>query len=59
MNRAIAIVILFSLAACGADGEPTPQQVNSSVTLSNSGVSLGTSVSMGRGPFRLGLGVSS
>jgi hypothetical protein len=59
MNRAIAIVMLFTLAACGADGEPTPPQVNTSVTLSNSGVSLGSSVSIGRGPFRLGLGVSS
>ncbi|WP_295510829.1 hypothetical protein [uncultured Sulfitobacter sp.] len=59
MKRAFAIIALLGLAACGADGEPTPPHVNTAVTLSTSGVSLGSSVSVGRGPFRLGLGLSS
>jgi predicted small lipoprotein YifL len=28
MKRAIAIVMLLTLAACGADGEPKPPQVH-------------------------------
>jgi hypothetical protein len=57
MKRLIAMISLLALAACGADGEPEKPQVNGTVTLSSSGVSAGTSVSVGRGPFRLGLGV--
>ena len=46
MKRAFAIIALLGLAACGADGEPTPPHVNTAVTLSTSGVSLGSSVSV-------------
>ncbi|MEH6392541.1 MAG: hypothetical protein V7763_12880 [Sulfitobacter sp.] len=55
MKRLAALLSLLTLAACGADGEPQPPKVHSSVTLSNSGVSVGTGVSMGRGALRVGV----
>ena len=57
MKRSVAALMLLALAACGADGEPVKPRVNGTVTLSNTGVSAGTSVSVGRGPFGLGLGL--
>ena len=57
MKRVFAVLSLMTVAACGVDGPPEKPQVNGSVTLSNHGISAGTSVSVGRGPFRLGLGV--
>jgi hypothetical protein len=56
MKPIIAIVSLAALAACGADGEPTPPQVAGQVTMSSSGVSIGTWATLKRGPFRLGVG---
>ncbi len=58
MKRIAAVLSLLALAACGADGEPQPPRVNGTVTLSNNGVSAGTSVTMGRGPVWLGLGLA-
>lgn len=55
MKRLVAVLSLLTLAACGADGEPQPPMVHSSVTLSNSGVSVGTGVSMGSGALRVGV----
>lgn len=46
------------LAGCGVDGEPETPTVSPSVTISNSGVRLGTKVGLGVGPVRVGLGVS-
>ncbi|WP_037227933.1 hypothetical protein [Roseobacter sp. GAI101] len=57
MKPALALVSLLALAGCGADGEPQKPQINGNVTLSNSGVYAGTSVSVGPNPFRLGLGL--
>jgi len=58
MKPVAAIALLLTLAACGVDGKPVPPQVNSTVTLSSSGMSVGTGVTLGRGPFRLGLGAA-
>jgi len=54
------IPVLFGslvLAACGADGEPVQPVARSTVTMSNSGVSLGTSIGLGRGPVSVALGL--
>ena len=59
MKPALALISLLALVGCGADGEPQkPQkpQVAGTVTLSNSGASVGTSLTVGGGAFRLGLG---
>ena len=58
MKPVAAIALLLTLAAWGVDGEPGPPQVNSTVTVSAAGMSVGTGVTLGRGPFRLGLGAA-
>ncbi|MGB3243794.1 MAG: hypothetical protein WBB25_04630 [Sulfitobacter sp.] len=45
------------LAGCGADGEPVQPSANTNVTLSSSGVSVGTNVGLRRGPFSVNLGL--
>lgn len=45
------------MAACGADGEPIKPSVNSNVTLNQNGVRVGSNVSVGKGPFRVNLGL--
>ncbi|UOA32640.1 hypothetical protein DSM110093_02442 [Sulfitobacter sp. DSM 110093] len=59
MKRSLAILSLLSLAACGADGEPVRPTASSSVTMSSSGVSVGTAVGLRRGPVSLALGMGS
>ncbi|SFH18943.1 hypothetical protein [Sulfitobacter dubius] len=59
MKRSLAILSLLILAACGADGEPVRPTASSSVTMSSSGVSVGTAVGLRRGPFSLALGMGS
>lgn len=56
MKPALALISLLALVGCGADGEPQKPQVAGTVTLSNSGASVGTSLTVGGGAFRLGLG---
>lgn len=57
MKRILAIVSLCALAACGADGEPKRPQLAGQVTMSSSGVSLGTSATIKHGPISFGLGL--
>ena len=59
MKRVIAVLGLALLAGCGADGEPVKPTAQSSVTLSNNGVSVATNLRLNRGPFTLGLGLGS
>jgi len=59
VKRSLAILSLLTLAACGADGEPVRPTASSSVTMSSSGVSVGTAVGLRRGPFSLALGMGS
>ena len=40
MKRAIAIVMLITLGACGADGEPKPPQVHQQPSVTEPGVSV-------------------
>jgi hypothetical protein len=57
VKRGLAILSLLTLAACGADGEPVKPTASSTITMSSSGVSVGTAVGLRRGPFSLALGV--
>lgn len=56
MNRTLIAVALAALAACGADGEPAQPTGGASVTLSPSGLGVGGSVGVRRGPLSVGLG---
>ncbi|MGB7241383.1 MAG: hypothetical protein WBC93_04750 [Sulfitobacter sp.] len=57
MTRAIAILALATLTACGADGEPVRPSVNGSVSVSNHGVHTGASVGLSKGPLSIFLGL--
>ena len=57
MRTCLALIALAALAACGADGEPERPVANATVTLSDSGVQLGTNVGLRRGPVTVGLGL--
>jgi len=57
VKRSLAILSLLSLAACGTDGEPVQPTASSTITMSSSGVSVGTAVGLRRGPFSLALGL--
>ena len=54
----IGALALF-LAACGVDGEPVYPTANTEVSLSNSGVSVGTNLAVSQGPLTLSLGLGS
>ncbi|MBW4961303.1 argininosuccinate lyase [Sulfitobacter sp. CW3] len=47
MNRAIAIVMLLTLAACGADGEPKPPHPRQQPSVTEPGVSISGSAEFG------------
>jgi ABC-type glycerol-3-phosphate transport system substrate-binding protein len=53
----MALAALSVLAACGADGEPVQPTMNSTITLSDSGVGANTSIAVNRGPVTIGLGL--
>ena len=55
MTRIAAILGLLALVACGADGEPVTPSVNTTVSVTPSGVSASTGVAIRKGPVTLGL----
>ena len=57
MKRSLAILSLLTLAACGADGEPVRPTASSTITMSSSGVAVGTTLGLTRGPFSVALGL--
>ncbi|OAN80028.1 hypothetical protein A8B82_07290 [Sulfitobacter sp. EhC04] len=57
MRILLALFSAGALVACGADGEPVQPQVNSTVTLSSSGVHAGTNLGLRQGPFAVSLGL--
>ena len=58
MTRIIAILALFALTACGADGETVTPTMNTNIGISShSGVSVGTSVGVKKGPVSGGVGL--
>ena len=48
-----ALAMLTLLAACGADGDPIRPSLNSTLSVTPSGVSLGTSLGVSKGPVSL------
>lgn len=57
MRIITALLSAAVLAACGADGEPVQPSVNSTVTLSSSGVHAGTSLGLRQGPVAMTMGL--
>lgn len=57
MRTAFVVLTLLALAACGADGEPIRPTASSSITMSSSGVSVGSTLGLRRGPFSVALGL--
>lgn len=59
MKRLLALMLVATLAACGADGEPVTPTAQTTITGSSSGVQVAQRVGVRRGPLSvtLGLGV--
>lgn len=55
--RKLMFLSVLALAACGADGAPVRPQVSSTVSVGSDGVSSATSVTVGRGPVTVGVGL--
>lgn len=51
----ITLAALVALSACGADGEPVQPSLNTGVGLSSSGVHVGASVGLRKGPLGVSL----
>ncbi|QUJ76860.1 hypothetical protein KDD17_02005 [Sulfitobacter albidus] len=56
MKTPLLIVVLVTLAACGVDGEPVQPAGGVNVTLSPSGLGVGGTVGVRKGPLTVGLG---
>ena len=57
MRLSLIVVSGLMLAACGVDGEPVQPTAQTSLNITQSGVSMGTHVRAGRGPFSINLGL--
>lgn len=56
--RVIAILLTgFVLAGCGADGEPIQPTAKTNLRITPNGVSVGTNVRVGNGPFGVNVGL--
>jgi hypothetical protein len=53
----MALATLTALSACGADGEPVQPSLNAGIGVSNSGVHVGGSVGVRKGPLGIYLGL--
>lgn len=57
MKRALCLIALLGLAACGVDGEPEPP-VDTSIGISiGSGGNVGGTIGVSRGPLTVGVGI--
>lgn len=55
--RKLVILAALALSACGVDGEPVQPTGGVNVSLTPSGVGLGASVGLRKGPLTIGLGL--
>ena len=52
-----ALIALFFVAACGADGEPVQPSANLAIGVGESGVSAGARLGLSKGPISIHLGL--
>lgn len=57
MKRALCLVALIALAACGVDGEPVQPRANIGIGIGSGGVSAGGSIGVSQGPLTVGVGI--
>lgn len=57
MIRALALLSLLALAACGADGEPVQPDAAIGIGVSSDGVHAGGTVGVSRGPLSVGISI--
>ena len=58
MTRILTVFgLALSLAACGVDGEPVRPSLNAGLGISSSGVHLGGTVGVNKGPVTVSLGL--
>ncbi|MGC3939130.1 hypothetical protein ACOTTU_15110 [Roseobacter sp. EG26] len=57
MIRLATVMMVLTLAACGADGEPIAPRVNGGVTIDQNGIYPSASVGLSKGPLSLWLGL--
>ena len=57
MIRALALLALTGLAACGADGAPVRPSLDTTVSVGTDGVRTSTGVSISKGPVSVRVGL--
>ena len=57
MRAVLAMIVLATLTACGADGEPVRPSVNAGVSITPSGVYPSASVGTRVGPVNVSIGL--
>ncbi len=58
MTRILTVLgLALTLAACGVDGEPVRPSLNAGLGISSSGVHLGGTVGVNKGPVTVSLGL--
>ena len=57
MLRALTLLTLLAVAACGVDGEPVQPDASLGIGIGNGGVRVGGTVGVSSGPLRVGVSV--
>ncbi|MDG2055748.1 MAG: hypothetical protein P8J82_00490 [Tateyamaria sp.] len=57
MSRVLSVIALLGLVACGADGEPIKPTSKLDINAGSTGLHVGGSIGVSKGPLSVGLGV--
>lgn len=57
ITRAICLIALLGVAACGVDGEPVRPNASIGVNIGSGGVSTSGSIGVSAGPVSVGVGI--